>query len=76
MKEGDLCYLPQGVVMIKQDSSSLPVGHYTNEKPASALILENEPTANSMYVLFKGEKWAVLKREAYPLEEHHVGQID
>ena len=42
MKEGDLCYLPQGVIMIKQDSSSLPVGHYQTEKPVSALVLENE----------------------------------
>ena len=52
MKEGDLCYIPQGATMIKQDSASLPIGHYTNEKPASALILELEPTAASLYVLF------------------------
>ena len=76
MKEGDLCYLPQGVIMIKQDSSSLPVGHYQTEKPVSALIIENEPTASRLYVLFKGEKWSVLKRETYPLEEQHVSQID
>jgi len=76
MKEGDLCYIPQGATMIKQDSASLPIGHYTNEKPASALILELEPTAASLYVLFKGEKWAVSKREAYPLEGKDVSQID
>jgi len=76
MKEGDLCYLPQGVTMIKQDSSSLPVGHYQTEKPVSALILENEPSANNVYVLFKGEKWAVLKRETYPLEGQHASQVD
>jgi hypothetical protein len=62
--------------MIKQDSSSLPVGHYQTEKPVSALVLENEPTANRVYILFKGEKWSVLKRETYPLEEQHVSQID
>ena len=76
MKEGDLCYLPQGVIMIKQDSSSLPVGHYQTERPCSALIIENEPTANRLYVLFKGEKWSVLKRETYPLEGQRVSQID
>tara|TARA_Y100000310_G_scaffold303026_1_gene340965 strand:- start:44 stop:265 length:222 start_codon:yes stop_codon:yes gene_type:complete len=69
MEQGDLCYIPQGAVMIKQDSAALPVGHYTNEKPTSALILENEPSAKSMYILFKGEKWAILKREVYPLEK-------
>jgi len=76
MKEGDLCYIPQGALMVKHDGEALPVGHYQTEKPVSALILENKPAANKMYVLFKGEKWSVLQRATYPLEGHDVSQAD
>ena len=72
MEQGDLCYVPQGAMMIKRDREGmtyLPIGTHKTERPISVLVLDNHGNNPHRSVLYQGECWTVLKRESYPLGE-------
>ena len=76
MEHGDLCYVPQGAMMIKRDREGmtyLPIGTHKTERPISVLVLDNHGNNPHRSVLYQGECWTVLKRESYPLGESDVG---
>ena len=73
MEQGDLCYVPQGALMIKRDREGmtyLPIGTHKTERPMNVLVLDDHGNHPHRSVLFQGERWTVLKRESYPVEEN------
>jgi hypothetical protein len=73
MNDGDLGYVPQGVVLVKHGTEryTSPVGFFKTHKPISVVVLE-EKSDLWLNVYYKGEKWSIMKNEIYPLEEHSV----
>ena len=74
MNDGDLGYVPQGVVLVKHGTEryTSPVGFFKTHKPISVVVLE-EKSDLWLNVYYKGEKWSIMKNEIYPLEEKSVG---
>ena len=74
MNDGDLGYVPQGVVLVKHGTEryTSPVGFFKTHKPISVVVLE-EKSDLWFNVYYKGEKWSIMKNEIYPLEEESVG---
>ena len=74
MNDGDLGYVPQGVVLVKHGTEryTSPVGFFKTHKPISVVVLE-EKSDLWLNVYYKGEKWSIMKNEIYPLEEYCVG---
>ena len=74
MNDGDLGYVPQGVVLVKHGTEryTSPVGFFNTHKPISVVVLE-EKSDLWLNVYYKGEKWSIMKNEIYPLEEESVG---
>jgi hypothetical protein len=74
MNDGDLGYVPQGVVLVKHGTEryTSPVGFFKTHKPISVVVLE-EKSDLWLNVYYKGEKWSIMKNEIYPLEEESVG---
>ena len=74
MNDGDLGYVPQGVVLVKHGTEryTSPVGFFKTHKPISVVVLE-EKSDLWLNVYYKGEKWSIMKYEIYPLEEESVG---
>jgi len=74
MNDGDLGYVPQGVVLVKHGTEryTSPVGFFKTHKPISVVVLE-EKSDLWLNVYYKGEKWSIMKNEIYPLEEHCAG---
>ena len=74
MNDGDLGYVPQGVVLVKHGTEryTSPVGFFKTHKPISVVVIE-EKSDLWLNVFYKGEKWSIMKNEIYPLEEHSVG---
>ena len=74
MNDGDLGYVPQGVVLVKHGTEryTSPVGFFKTHKPISVVVLE-EKSDLWLNVYYKGEKWSIMKNEIYPLEEEGVG---
>jgi hypothetical protein len=70
MNDGDLGYVPQGVVLVKHGTEryTSPVGFFKTHKPISVVVLE-EKSDLWLNVFYKGEKWSIMKNEIYPLEE-------
>jgi len=70
MNDGDLGYVPQGVVLVKHGTEryTSPVGFFKTHKPISVVVLE-EKSDLWLNVYYKGEKWSIMKNEIYPLEE-------
>ena len=73
MNDGDLGYVPQGVVLVKHGTEryTSPVGFFKTHKPISVVVLE-EKSDLWLNVYYKGEKWSIMKNEIYPLEEESV----
>ena len=69
MNDGDLGYVPQGVVLVKHGTEryTSPVGFFKTHKPISVVVLE-EKSDLWLNVYYKGEKWSIMKNEIYPLE--------
>ena len=74
MNDGDLGYVPQGVVLVKHGTEryTSPVGFFKTHKPISVVVFE-EKRDLWLNVYYKGEKWSIMKNEIYPLEEESVG---
>jgi hypothetical protein len=68
MKEGDLCYIPQGVMLYSLNMEGKTVDYLQTDKPITALILENHPWAQKFRILANGKRWSVLKRDTYHIE--------
>ena len=68
MKEGDLCYIPQGVTLYSLNMEGKTVDYLQTDKPITALILENHPWAQKFRILANGKRWSVLKRDTYHIE--------
>jgi len=68
MKEGDLCYIPQGVMLYSLNMEGKTVDYFQTDKPITALILENHPWAQKFRILANGKRWSVLKRDTYHIE--------
>ena len=70
MNDGDLGYVPQGVVLVKHGTEryTSPVGFFKTHKPISVVVLE-EKSDLWLNVYYKGEKWSIMKNEIYPLGE-------
>ena len=68
MNDGDLGYVPQGVVLVKHGTEryTSPVGFFKTHKPISVVVLE-EKSDLWLNVYYKGEKWSIMKNEIYPL---------
>jgi|TARA_R110000744_G_scaffold25915_1_gene63983 hypothetical protein len=73
MNDGDLGYVPQGVVLVKHGTEryTSPVGFFKTHKPISVVVLE-EKSDLWLNIYYKGEKWSIMKNEIYPLEEESV----
>ena len=73
MNDGDLGYVPQGVVLVKHGTEryTSPVGFFKTHKPISVVVLE-EKSDLWLNVYYKGEKWSIMKNEIYPLGEESV----
>lgn len=79
-KEGDLVYIPQAVHLwdhgANQDNGSFTV--IQTEKPITAVCMKpKKPAAfyednRWIQIYAKGQAWAVLKENIYPLEETNV----
>jgi hypothetical protein len=74
MNDGDLGYVPQGVVLVKHGTEryTSPVGFFKTHKPISVVVLE-EKSDLWLNVYYKGEKWSIMKTEIYPLEGESAG---
>jgi len=74
MNDGDLGYVPQGVVLVKHGTEryTSPVGFFKTHKPISVVVLE-EKSDLWLNVYYKGEKWSIMKNEIYPLGEENAG---
>ena len=68
MKEGDLCYIPQGVILYSLNVEGNTVDYLQTDKPITALILEDHPRVQKFRVLANGQSWSVLKRDTYHIE--------
>ena len=70
MNDGDLGYVPQGVVLVKHGTEryTSPVGFFKTHKPISVVVLE-EKSDLWLNVYYRGEKWSIMKNEIYPLEK-------
>tara|TARA_R100000750_G_scaffold38163_1_gene24577 strand:- start:173 stop:391 length:219 start_codon:yes stop_codon:yes gene_type:complete len=68
MKEGDLCYIPQGVMLYSLNMEGKTVDYLQTDKPITALILDNHPWAQKFRILANGKRWSVLKRDTYHIE--------
>jgi hypothetical protein len=68
MKEGDLCYIPQGVMLYSLNMEGETVDYLQTDKPITALILDNHPWAQKFRILANGKRWSVLKRDTYHIE--------
>ena len=68
MKEGDLCYIPQGVMLYSLNMEGNTVDYHQTDKPITALILEDHPRVEKFRILANGRKWSVLKRDTYHIE--------
>ena len=68
MKEGDLCYIPQGVILYSLNVEGNTVDYLQTDKPITALILEDHPRVQKFSVLANGQSWSVLKRDTYHIE--------
>ena len=68
MKEGDLCYIPQGVMLYSLNIEGNTVDYHQTDKPITALILEDHPRVEKFRILANGRKWSVLKRDTYQIE--------
>ena len=68
MKEGDLCYIPQGVMLYSLNMEGKTVDYLQTDKPITALILEDHPRVQKFRVLANGQSWSVLKRDTYHIE--------
>tara|TARA_Y100000034_G_C6872487_1_gene398543 strand:- start:1529 stop:1750 length:222 start_codon:yes stop_codon:yes gene_type:complete len=68
MKKGDLCYIPQDV-MLMDEFYNTPSGYLKTRKPQTAIVLEELQKDPWLKVFFQGEEWFVLKGEVYPIKE-------
>ena len=68
MKEGDLCYIPQGVMLYSLNIEGNTVDYHQTDKPITALILEDHPRVQKFRILANGKKWSVLKKDTYQIE--------
>ena len=68
IKEGDLCYIPQGVMLYSLNIEGNTVDYHETDKPITALILEDHPRVEKFRILANGRKWSVLKRDTYHIE--------
>lgn len=68
MKKGDLCYIPQDVVLMDEYYST-PSGYLKTRKPETAIVLESKKNATWIKVFFQGGEWFVSQNEVYPIKE-------
>ena len=68
MKEGDLRYMPHGVMLYSHNMEGNTVDYHQTDKPITALILEDHPRVEKFRILANGRKWSVLKRDTYHIE--------
>jgi len=68
IKEGDLCYIPQGVMLYSLNTDGSTVDYLQTDKPITALILEDHPRVQKFRILANGKKWSVLKKDTYQIE--------
>ena len=68
MKKGDLCYIPQDVVLMDEYYNT-PSGYLKTHKPQTAIVLESKKGAAWIKVFFQGGEWFVAQNEVYPIKE-------
>jgi hypothetical protein len=68
MKRGDLCYIPQDVLLM-DELYEPPSGYLKTLKPQTAIVLEEAKKESWLKVFFQGSEWFVLKTEVYPIKE-------
>jgi hypothetical protein len=74
MKKGDLCYIPQDV-MLMDEFYNTPSGYLKTRKPQTAIVLEESKKESWLKVFFRGGEWFVSKDEVYPIREEEKKNV-
>ena len=69
MTKGDLCHIPQGTILINEETTNF----IKPEKPITAVFLKDMHPNCMVHVA--GKNWCVEKRDVYPIKENENGEI-
>ena len=71
MKIGELCYIPQDVLLMQfDDEYESPRAYYKTDKPLNVVVMgEKQSDTKYMEVFCNGQKWYVHKKHIFEVKE-------
>ena len=72
MTKGDLCHIPQGTILINEDSTK----YLKPEKPTTGVFIEEVMDARSYCLHVAGQRWLARKKDIYPIKESENGETN
>ena len=72
MTKGDLCHIPQGTILINEDSTK----YLKPEKPTTGVFIEEVMDTRSYCLHVAGQRWLARKKDIYPIKESENGEVN
>jgi hypothetical protein len=72
MTKGDLCHIPQGTILINEDTTSF----LKPEKPTTGIFIEEVEDFRSYCLHVAGQRWLARKKDIYPIKENQNGETN
>ena len=72
MTKGDLCHIPQGTILINEDSTK----YLKPEKPTTGVFIEEVMDDRSYCLHVAGQRWLARKKDIYPIKESENGEVN
>jgi len=70
MTKGDLCHIPQGTILINEDSTK----YLKPEKPTTGVFIEEVVITGAYCLHVAGQRWLARKKDIYPIKESEDGK--
>ena len=72
MTKGDLCHIPQGTILINEDTTNF----LKPEKPTTGVFIEDAVDSRSCCIHVAGQRWLASKKDIYPIKENENGETN
>jgi hypothetical protein len=72
MIKGDLCHIPQGTILINEDTTNF----LKPEKPTTGVFIEDVMDNRSCCIHVAGQRWLASKKDVYPIKENQNGETN
>ena len=66
MTKGDLCHIPQGTILINEDTTN----------PTTGVFIEDAMDNRTCCIHVAGQRWMASKKDIYPFKENENGETN